>query len=171
MEVIQVFDRPASRSCYTVAGRFLFVDVLNPRLAPLIESLFAGWQLTPVSAPQRDADIALKFYAGSGPELPPTLNEFDIADGGTCYTVTDGYCLRFVNSLMRLRQRVPVEVDVWVREVPETADAELGRVASFAVCAALRRFGLFDLHSAAVVEPDGRKGVLIVGPSGSGKST
>ncbi|HEU4710591.1 MAG TPA: hypothetical protein VFS76_03460 [Pyrinomonadaceae bacterium] len=176
MEVIQVFDRPAFRSCYTVAGRFLFVDVLDHRLAQLIESLFAGWQLTPVpAAPERD--IAIRFYsAGSAnianiePEIPPTLNRFDIADGGTCYTVADGYYLRFDNSLMRLRQSVPVEVDVWVREVPESADAELARVTSFAVCAALRRFGLFDLHSAAVVEPSG-KGVLIVGSSGSGKST
>ena len=175
MEVIQVFDRPASRSCYTVAGRFLFVDVLNHRLAQLIESLFAGWQLTPVAAPiaslNRDAEIAIRFdSAGIEPEIPPTLNKFDIADGGACYTGADGYYLRFNNSLLRLRQSVPVQVDVWVREVPESADAELARVTSFAVCAALRRFGLFDLHSAAVVEPTG-KGVLIVGPSGSGKST
>jgi len=39
------------------------------------------------------------------------------------------------------------------------------------VCAALRRFGLFELHSAGMVHPDSEKGVLIVGPSGSGKST
>jgi hypothetical protein len=44
-------------------------------------------------------------------------------------------------------------------------------VTSFAVCAGLRRFGLFDLHSACVVEPQSSAGVLIVGPSGSGKST
>lgn len=170
MEVIQVFDRPASRSCYTVAGRFLFVDVFDHRLAQLIESLFAGWQLTPVSAAP-EHDIAIKFYSDtSGPEIPLTLNRFDIADGGTCYIVADGYYLRFANSSMRLRQSVPVQVDVWVRDIPESADAELARVTSFAVCAALRRFGLFDLHSAAVVEPSGN-GVLIVGPSGSGKST
>ena len=158
MEVIQVFDRPASRSCYTVAGRFLFVDVLNHRLAPLIDSLFAGWQLTPVSAaPESDAEIAIKFHsAGIGPEIPPTLNKFDTAEGGTCYTTADGYYLRFDNSLMRLRQSVPVQVDVWVREIPGSADAELARITSFAVCAALRRFGLFDLHSAAVVVPAGK---------------
>ena len=46
-----------------------------------------------------------------------------------------------------------------------------GRAASFAVCAALRRFGLFDLHSAGVIEPESGKAVLIIGPSGSGKST
>jgi hypothetical protein len=44
-------------------------------------------------------------------------------------------------------------------------------VTSFAVCAALRRFGLFELHTAAVAEPESGRGVLIIGPSGSGKST
>ncbi|HET7112814.1 MAG TPA: hypothetical protein VFI57_04185, partial [Pyrinomonadaceae bacterium] len=75
------------------------------------------------------------------------------------------------NSLLHLRQAGPVRVDVWFNEVPEVADAQLARVTSFAVCAALRRFGLFDLHSAGVVEPVSGAGVLIIGPSGSGKST
>jgi hypothetical protein len=47
----------------------------------------------------------------------------------------------------------------------------LGRVASFAVSAGLRRCGLFELHGAGVVHPETNSGVLIIGPSGSGKST
>lgn len=47
----------------------------------------------------------------------------------------------------------------------------LARAISFAVCAGLRRFGLFDLHSAGVVDPHSGKGIAIIGPSGSGKST
>jgi hypothetical protein len=172
MEVIQVFDRPASRKFYAVAGRFLFVETIDLRLARLLSGLFAGWQLTLVSSPEFKAEIEIRFCSGGpAPEIPPTLNQFAIADGGRCYTVPDGYYLQFENSVMRLRQSVPVQVDVWVREAPETADAELARVTSFAVCAALRRFKIFDLHSAAVVEPDSGKGVLIIGPSGSGKST
>ncbi len=172
MEVIQVFDRPASRSFYTVAGRFLFVQTADFRLAQLLAGLFAGWQLAPVSSVEHEAEIEIRFFCGDpGSEIPPTLNQFEIAGGGRCYAGAEGYYLRFENSLMRLRQNVPVQVDVWVRQVPETADAELAHITSFAVCAALRRFGIFDLHSAAVVEPDSGKGVLIVGPSGSGKST
>jgi len=64
-----------------------------------------------------------------------------------------------------------VRVYVWFKETPKIVDAELALVTSFAVCAALRRFGLFDLHSAGVVEPGSGAGVLIIGPSGSGKST
>ncbi|HKR13113.1 MAG TPA: hypothetical protein VJT15_13720 [Pyrinomonadaceae bacterium] len=177
MEVIQVFDRPASRCFYTVAGRFLFVETTDLRLARLLEGLFAGWQLTPVSSPDREAEIEIRFFNGSpAPEIPHTVNQFEIADGGRCYAAADSYYLQFENSLMRLRQSGPapggpVQIDVWVREAPETADAELAHVTSFAVCAALRRFNIFDLHSAAVVEPESGNGVLIVGSSGSGKST
>lgn len=172
MEVIQVFDRPASRSFYTVAGRFLFVEAVDRRLAQLIQQLFAGWQLTPTSPPLRDAEIEIKFFGDEpGPSLPPNLNQFDIAEGGRCYTEANAYYLQFRNSLMRLRHDVPVRVDVWIKQVPDASDAELARVTSFAVCAALRRFGLFDLHSASVVEPQTGAGVLIIGPSRSGKST
>lgn len=172
MEVIQVFDRPASRSYYTVAGRFLFVEAVDRRLAQLVQQLFAGWQLTPTSPPPRAAEIEIKFFGDEpGPDLPPNVNQFDIADGGRCYTEANGYYLQFANSLLRLRHDPPVRVDVWIRQVPHDVDAELARVTSFAVCAALRRFGLFELHSAGVVEPSSGAGVLIVGPSGSGKST
>ena len=175
MVSIQVFDRPAPRMFYTVAGRFLFVETLaraDSGLAQLIESLFAGWQLTPVASPEREAEIEIKFFCDEpGPDIPRGLNQFEVAEGGRCYTAADEYYLQFDNSLMRLRDGVPVRVDVFVKQVPETADAELARVTSFAVCAALRRFGLFDLHSAAVAEPKSGGGVLIVGPSGSGKST
>jgi hypothetical protein len=186
MEVIQVFDRPASRRSYTVAGRFLFFEAVDARLAELVQRLFAGWQLTPISPPQREAEIEIKFIGDEqGPEIPAHLNQFDIAEGGRCYTVANGYYLQFGNSLLRLQQKnksgrgeakrvpgqAPVRVDIWFKHVPEAGDAELARVTSFAVCAALRRFNLFDLHSAGVVEPETGAGVLIVGPSGSGKST
>ena len=172
MEVIQVFDRPASRSFYTVAGRFLFIEAVDERLAQLVQQLFAGWQLTPTSPPPRDAEIEIKFFGDEpGPSIPGNLSQFDIAEGGRCYTDANAYYLQFANSLMRLRQDVPVRVDVWVKQVPHAVDAELARVTSFAVCAALRRFGLFDLHSAGAVQPQSGAGVLIIGPSGSGKST
>jgi hypothetical protein len=172
MEVIQVFDRPASRSFYTVAGRFLFIEAVDLRLAQLVQQLFAGWQLTPTLPPSRDAEIEIKFFGDErGPEIPPNLNQFDVADGGRCHVDADGYYLQFDNSLLRLRNDVPVRVDLWIKQVSNVGDAELARVTSFAVCAALRRFGLFELHSAGVVDPESAAGVLIVGPSGSGKST
>ena len=64
-----------------------------------------------------------------------------------------------------------VTVDVSFTDLPQLGDPLLGRAVSFAVCAGLRRYGLFDIHSAGVVEMESDAGVLIVGPSGSGKST
>jgi hypothetical protein len=134
--------------------------------------LFAGWQLTPVSLPDKSPDIRISFFHGDQqPDIPDNLNQFEIARGGQCFTGSGELYLELQGSLVHLREIQPVAVDVWIAELPGSNDPLLATVTSFAVCAALRRFGIFDLHSAGVVEPGSEKGVLIVGPSGSGKST
>jgi len=171
MQVIQVDDRPASQA-FTVAGRLLFTENFNVPLRNLIEHLFAGWQLTPASLTERTPDIRIRFFCGDRqPDIPDNLNQFEIAGGGQCYTGDDALYLALRGSLVHLSETRPVAVDVWFAELPGPSDPLLATLASFAVCAALRRFGLFDLHSAGVVDPRSEKGVLIVGPSGSGKST
>lgn len=174
MNGIKVLDRPASQNFYAVAGRLLFVQSPDLSLAAQIEQLFAGWQLTPVSFPARNPDINIVFISGCNlPDIPSSLSltQFDIADSGRCLTTPDGFDLAFENSMLRLRSTNPIDVSVFIRKIPSPADAELARVTSFAVCAALRRFGIFELHSAGVVVPNTDTGVLIIGPSGSGKST
>ena len=171
MNGIQVFDRPASQSFYAVAGRLLFVQSFDPKLATLIERLFAGWQLTPVSSPERQPDIRITFTCGDLPHVPAGLNQFEVAEGGRCYSTGDEYYLEFANSLLHVGAGNPVAVSVFIRKIPFPSDAELARATSFAVCSGLRRFGMFELHGAGVVNPETETGVLIVGPSGSGKST
>ena len=169
MEVIQVDNRPASQALYTVAGRLLFTQSLNVQLRNLIGLLFAGWQLTPVSSIDRPPDIRINFFCGDKhPRIPDNLNQFEVAGGGQCYTGGGELYLALQDSLVHLKK---TNVDVWFAELPGPRDPLLATMSSFAVCAALRRFGLFDMHSAGVVEPESGKGVLIVGPSGSGKST
>jgi hypothetical protein len=172
MEAIQVLDRPASQSFYAVAGRLLFVESVDLRLANLIEQLFAGWQLAPVVFPEQPPDILIKFFCGDSlPEIPHHLNQFEIAEGGQCYTDGADFYLALGASLIHLENGNPITVSLWLERLPGARDPMLARAASFAVCAALRRCGLFDLHSAGVVNPDNERAVLIVGPSGSGKST
>jgi hypothetical protein len=171
MQVIQVFDRPASQAFYTVAGRLLFIESFDLGLRNLIELLFAGWQLAPVAIADRSPDIRIRFFCGDQqPDIPHQLKQFEIAGGGQCYTGAGELYLALHGSLVHLRETPRVRVDVWFGEIPGSDDPRFATVTSFAVCAALRRFGMFDLHSAGVVDRDGR-GVLIVGPSGSGKST
>ena len=172
MEVNQVSDRPASQGFYLVAGRLLFVETLDPQLRSLIEVLCLGWQLTPVSFPDKSPDIRINFSCGETPlELPRHLNQFEIAEGGRCYTDGTDFYLALRDSVVHLVDGTPLTVDVSLVELPSRRDPLLATIASFAVCAGLRRFGLFDLHSAGVVNPESDQGVLIVGPSGSGKST
>lgn len=170
MESTQVFDRPASQAFYSVAGRLLFIESLNLELRNLIVDLFAGWQLTPVSLPDRSPDIQISFSCEALPQrIPRDPDTFEIADGGKCYTDESGLYLELGGPVVHLENGGTVSVSF--TELPRLGDPLFGRAASFAVCAALRRFGLFDLHSAAVVESQSGKAVLIVGPSGSGKST
>ena len=167
MEVIQVFDRPASRAFYSVAGRLLSIESVNLELRNLIVDLFAGWQLTPVSLPDRSPDIRISFSLETQPGIPRHLDQFEIAEGGMCYTGGAELYLELGGALVHLESGNSVNVSI--SELPRVGNALLGRAASFAVCAALRRYGLFDMHSAGVVESG--NGVLIIGPSGSGKST
>ena len=171
MNGITVLDRPASQNLYAVAGRFLFVQSSDLQLAAQIEQLFAGWQLTPVGFPAPTPNIKISFsLSESLPEVPEGLHQFAIADGGHCHTTNDGFYLSFDNSLVRLQGNDPVDVSVNIRKIPVATAAELARVTSFAVCAALRRVGIFELHSAGVVVPNTEAGVVISGslppPSG-----
>ena len=168
MKVIQVSDRPASQSFYEVAGRLLFIESIDFRLGILIERLFAGWQLAPVSFPGRSPDLRIQFFCGALPEIPQNLNRFEIAEGGQCYTDGADYYLALGSALVHVQKG---SAGVWVDGLPGSRDPVLARAASFAVCAALRRCGLFELHAAGMVHPGSGKGVLIIGPSGSGKST
>jgi len=168
MEVIQVLDRPASQSFYEVAGRLLFIESLDLRLGSLIEQLFNGWQLAPVSFPARPPDIRIQFRCGVLPEVPRDLSRFEVAEGGQCYTDGAGYYLALGNAMVHVQNG---SAGVWISELPGPRDAMLARAASLAVCAALRRHGLFELHAAGMVHPGSEEGVLVIGPSGSGKST
>lgn len=171
MEVIQLFDRPAVQDFYSIAGRLLFIESFERELRSLIVDLFAGWQLTPVSLPDRSPDIRINFSCVSETQqrIPSHLDQFEIAEGGKCYTSGTELCLDLGGAVVHVEDGRSVKVSF--SEVPRVGDALLGRAVSFAVCAALRRYGLFDMHSAGVVEPASGKGVLIIGPSGSGKST
>jgi hypothetical protein len=172
MDVIQVPDRPASRVFYAVAGRLLFVESTDQRLGKLIERLCAGWQLTPVSFQETSPDIRIYFFCGNTrPQIPRNLDQFEIADGGQCYTDGAGFYLELGDALMHLQHGEPVVIKIWLERMPVEGELVLARIASFAICAGLRRYGMFEIHSAGMVQPRGEKGVLIVGPSGSGKST
>ena len=170
MEVIQVPDRPAPPRFYAVAGRLLFVESPDLRLGNLIERLCAGWQLTPVVFPERPPDIHIYFLSGAAaPQIPRKLNHFRIAEDGVCYRDAANIYLALGRSLLHLQHDDPVTVRIWLESDP--GEAMLARITSFAICAALRRYGMLEIHSAGMIHPESERCVLIIGSSGTGKST
>ena len=85
-------------------------------------------------------------------------------EGETSYIDIEG-------SIVAIGRTGDVAVEVWINGRPEIQSPALTRIVTYALAAALRRRRLFELHSGAVIDPESKKGVLIIGPSGSGKST
>ncbi len=171
MEVAPDFDRPVVRKLYTIAGRFILIES-DQWLAKLVDSLLERWFLTEVDASDQPPDVNIAFHCDQPlPRIPEGLEHFEVEDGGHCYINGNGFYLDLSNSLMLINLVNSADVNIWIKQFPDFPDPALTKATSFAICAALRRYGLFELHSAAVVSPDAGTGVMIIGPSGSGKST
>ncbi|HJZ81128.1 MAG TPA: hypothetical protein VKD91_12310 [Pyrinomonadaceae bacterium] len=85
------------------------------------------------------------------------------------YTGKGQFVVRIGESIISAGTEPTVTVTI-----PEDLDCEsflFERVLTHGLAAALRRAGAFELHCAAVTDPDTTLSALIVGPSGSGKST
>src|SRR6185369_11883849 len=127
MESIQVFDRPASQAFYSVAGRLLFIESSSLELRNPIVDLFAGWQLTPVSLPDRSPDIRISFSCEALTQrIPRDLDQFDIADGGKCYTDGHRLYLELGGPVVHLEGGSTVSVKVSFSELPRLGDPLFG---------------------------------------------
>ena len=132
---------------------------------------FAGWFITSISRhPQ--PDLVLTIRAGvTPPEVPKDFNSFPIIHGGRCSTDGDTYYLQFERALIVFGPGIANQVDLWLESPLESSSIVTGQLLSHALAPALRRCGVFEIHSAGVVAPESNEVVLIAGPSGSGKST
>ncbi len=162
----------ARRLFYDLAGRSIEIAALDIRSADLIENIFAEWYLVPeIGSTSSVPASTIRIRTGTKPPLIPTgCNRFEIADG-ICHSKGSASYLEIDGSLVILGESGLAEAEVWVDPSWNDDFSRVIRAISYAVSSALRRCGLFELHSAAVVEPTSGEGVLIVGPSGSGKST
>jgi len=169
---VRNFDRPVNHICYVVAGRLLFVQTSDSQFADLLRHLFAGWQLSYEAFPNRQPDVVIKCMVGeSFPLTPVEVQRFELAEQAQCYLVDNGFFVDFGSSLVQLKSTDTVEINIWFKTGSSSVNANLARTMSFAICAGLRRYGLFELHGAGLLAPNGGPGVIILGPSGSGKST
>ena len=165
------FERPAVGSVFEIAGRFLLFKANGAHVPGLAEFL-AGHYYQPVSpnaCPVPDATISWTLQDFSR-RLTGAFQPFEISGGGTGYTDGRTCVFDFKNARVTVDGAEPQHIDVLMRTVLDLSTPEDLQVVNYAISTALRRSGLFELHSGAVVNPN-QRGVLIAGPSGSGKST
>lgn len=165
--------RPALTRFYGIAGRFLCVQALDERSATLANNFFSEFHLALVR-PQLAENIAFTIRMRCGgplPLAPPGLEVFEVAYGH-CYTDGTISYLYVEDSVVVIRPRASGVIDVYLGETQHAQHpVSLANVMSYALDAAMRRCGLYQLHGAGVVEPEKGVGALIMGGSGSGKST
>jgi hypothetical protein len=166
-------ERPAFADVFAVAGRFISIESDDDQLAELFRRYFSGWHVHLVSESEPvQPDVRIRIQTTGNPPQPQSdLESFEVAEGGICRTDARSYFFENNESVVRAEDHEPPTIEVWFGHSP--ADRErtaLARLIFNASMTAMRRCGLFELHSAGVVRPDGA-GVLIIGPSGSGKST
>ena len=168
---------PAVRKFYSIAGRFLCVEAFDDWSARVAEHIFGEFHLgLPSSKQPAQVDQAIKIRStGHLPVVPSGLSSFEI-EGGHCYTDQQTYYLDVEGSMIVVGERDPSlsapTVEVWLGDDPRARENQaVSRVTIYAMDAAMRRCGLYQLHGAGVVDPESGGSALIIGASGSGKST
>jgi hypothetical protein len=165
-------QRPAVASIFEIAGRTISFEAKNAEL-PQLEELLASYYCSPVSpntATSPDATIRLQ------PEDLPfdiagTFDHFEISGGGVGHTDGRTCVFDFKSGRVIVHPGEPHQVDLIMRKQLDLRQYDDLQVLNYAFSTALRRSGLYELHSGAVVEPGTQRGVLFPGVSGSGKST
>jgi hypothetical protein len=98
------------------------------------------------------------------------FERFPLIDDATGYASDTAHQIVFRDQSMMSANESTV-VTVWLKQPLAPENPVLPQIVSHALSAALRRCGVFELHSGAAINPATGKSILICGPSGSGKST
>jgi hypothetical protein len=163
---------PATKLLYSVAGRTVLINAYDHWSYSAVSQLFAGWFLDPIPDHSATADVTLNIRCGvTSPPVPAGLRQFEITHGGSCFTDNQTYYVTFGNSLVVFGPGLNPEINLWVDHAYDVSAEVVTQLLSHALSPALRRAGIFEIHSAGVVPPGRNEAVLLAGPSGSGKST
>ena len=158
---------------YSVAGRTVLIKAYDDWSSHSVSHLFAGWFLNRIPEDHTTKpDLTLSIRCGvRPPALPSGLTSFQIAHNGTCHTDHRSYFIKVGDSLINFGPGCTTEVNLWVDQPYELISGNVAQLISHALSPALRRCGVFEIHSAGVIPPRSEKAIIFAGPSGSGKST
>ncbi|HEY6804533.1 MAG TPA: hypothetical protein VI306_13230 [Pyrinomonadaceae bacterium] len=160
---------PATKLFYSVAGSTILINACDDWSSFAVSQLFTGWFLSRLPDSTINPDITITIRSGvSAPSVPDELRGFEITHGGICYTDNENYYLKFGGSLVVFG---PDQISLWVDQPYDVSAGIVTQLLSHALSPALRRVGIFEIHSAGVVPPGREKSIMFAGPSGCGKST
>ena len=161
-----------STQFYEVAGRTVEVESDADWAARFAASFLSGFHLEPGAVRGgRAADLRLSLLTREPPPLPPGLEVFEIP-GGVCHSDSRHYFVEVCGSRVAVGAADEREVTVWLGGTPGARRrGSLISVLAYALPAALRRCGLYDLHAAGLAEPASGRGYVFPGVSGSGKTS
>jgi len=159
---------------YAIAGRVVFIEATDEWSAELVSRYFKDFYLQPLPViPEPTVDFTIKVFSrGSAPAIPEGLDSFEVAFG-QCHTDGEKLYLTIEDSVIATgTAECRNSLCVWVGDTSHARESlSLFNLMAYALDISLRRCGLYQLHGAGLVTPDGKACALILGASGSGKST
>lgn len=158
---------------YLVAGRIVLIEAFDEWIIKAVSEVFSSWFLTALSPENVSSpDATIKIYWDLNlPKVPTNLSSFPITNDGHCFTDEEVYYLTFESSLVVFKGRTARGIELWVDKPYTELSSTFIQLLSHALSPAIRRCGVFEIHSAAVIPPESSQAIMIAGPSGSGKST
>ncbi len=131
---------------YEIADRLLSVETDADWTTRLAEAFFSGLHLSPsLGRDTGPAHLQLKITTEPPPPLPTKLQGFKVP-GGVCYKNHQSYYLEVKGSRIAVGAKDSKQVRVWLGNTARARTrASLITVMAYAVPAALRRIGLYDL--------------------------
>src|SRR5437764_1880552 len=161
--------RPAIASTYEIAGRFVLVESPSVAVAEAADRLLSSLRFTREVADKTiSRDVTLSLSMGEF-LLPHDVKICIVSEEAAFYNNDHAYIVRLGSSAVAAGSDSLVNLTLAHDLDPGSFLFE--RVLSHGLATAMRRAGAFELHCAAVIDPQTGKSALIIGPSGSGKST
>jgi hypothetical protein len=156
---------------YLVAGRIILIETFDEGTQRAVSEVFSSWffELLPPHI-NADPNATIRIHFGVHlANIPPNLESFEITCGGRCFTNERQYYLKFDDAQIVFGTHS--HVDFWVAKTYDRSSTAFVQLLSQALAPALRRSGVFEIHSAGVISPKSKSAIMIAGTSGSGKST
>jgi hypothetical protein len=162
-----------STSFYQIANRVLRIEALDDWSSRFIVGFLDRFHFKRISAEEGTGaiDYTVRISCDEPPRVPPHLETFEV-QRGLCHTNWQSDYLSIDESLIFVDAPPVRSLDVWIGQTAHARHpVALANLMSYAMQAAMRRTGLYELHAAGVVEPTRGRGALLIGNSNCGKST